>query len=151
MLSIWQRNAQLWIYWLVLSNKPLFPRAWGSVTLKSIWLSLPTMFLYRLGNHRLIIMMLKIRWMLHTPRERKPQLPLGFFTLSTCEYIMWKFEYWLWKIPLEIQANRHWHTLIFFRNPLPYSNRISPCLTEFGPLPWQAKQTVSVLCQLQPA
>ena len=85
MLSIWQRNAQLWKYWLVLSNKPLFPRAWGTVTLKSIWLSLPTMFLYRLGNHRLIIMMLKIRWMLHTPRERKPQLPLGFFTLSTCD------------------------------------------------------------------
>ena len=56
-----------------------------SVTLKSIWLSLPTMFLYRLGNHRLIIMMLKIRWMLHTPRERKPQLPLGFLTLSTCD------------------------------------------------------------------
>ena len=34
---------------------------------------------------------------------------------------------------------------------LPYSNRISPWLTEFGPLLWQAKQTVSALCQLQPA
>ena len=34
---------------------------------------------------------------------------------------------------------------------LPYSNRISPWLTEFGPLPWQAKQTTSALCQLQPA
>ena len=52
MLSIWQRNAQLWKYWLVLSNKPLFPRAGGSVTLKSIWLSLPMMFLYRSDNHR---------------------------------------------------------------------------------------------------
>ena len=30
---------------------------------------------------------------------------------------------------------------------LPYTNRISPGLTEFGPLPWQAKQTVSALCQ----
>ena len=29
---------------------------------------------------------------------------------------------------------------------IPYSNRISPLLTEFGPLPWQAKQTVSALC-----
>ena len=28
---------------------------------------------------------------------------------------------------------------------LPYSNRISPWLTEFGPLQWQAKQTVSAL------
>ena len=34
---------------------------------------------------------------------------------------------------------------------VPYSNRISPWLTEFGPLPWQAKQTVSDLCKLQPA
>ena len=34
---------------------------------------------------------------------------------------------------------------------VPYSNRIWPWLTEFGPLPWQAKQTVSALCQLQPA
>ena len=34
---------------------------------------------------------------------------------------------------------------------LPYSNRISPLLTEFGPLLWQAKQTVSAPCQLQPA
>ena len=32
-----------------------------------------------------------------------------------------------------------------------YSNRISPWFTEFGPLPWQAKQTVSTLCQLKPA
>ena len=31
---------------------------------------------------------------------------------------------------------------------IPYSNRISPWLTEFGPLPWQAKQTVSALSQL---
>ena len=37
------------------------------------------------------------------------------------------------------------------KNQLPYSNKISPRLTEFGPLPWQAKQTVSALCQLQPA
>ena len=36
-------------------------------------------------------------------------------------------------------------------NNIPYSNRISPWLTEFGPLPWQAKQTMSALCQLQPA
>ena len=35
-------------------------------------------------------------------------------------------------------------------NGLPYSNRISPWLTEIGPLPWQAKQTTSALCQLQP-
>ena len=36
---------------------------------------------------------------------------------------------------------------------LPYSRlfRISPWLTEFGPLLWQPKQTVSALCQLQPA
>ena len=34
---------------------------------------------------------------------------------------------------------------------VPYTNRIWPGLTEFGPLPWQAKQTVSALCQLQPA
>ena len=34
---------------------------------------------------------------------------------------------------------------------LPYSNRISPWLTAFGPLPWQVKQSLSALCQLQPA
>ena len=34
---------------------------------------------------------------------------------------------------------------------VPCSNRISPWLTEFGPLPWQAEQTVSALCQLPPA
>ena len=28
---------------------------------------------------------------------------------------------------------------------IPYSNRISQWLTEFGPLPWQAKQTVSAV------
>ena len=38
-----------------------------------------------------------------------------------------------------------------FTLQLPYSNIISPWLTEFGPLPWQAKQTTSALCQLQPA
>ena len=32
---------------------------------------------------------------------------------------------------------------ICLRGKLPYSNRISPWLTEFGPLPWQAKQTVA--------
>ena len=32
---------------------------------------------------------------------------------------------------------------------VPYSNRISPWITEFGPLLWQAKQTVSGLCKLQ--
>jgi len=31
---------------------------------------------------------------------------------------------------------------------VPYSNRILPWLTDFGPLPWQAKQTVSAWCQL---
>ena len=35
--------------------------------------------------------------------------------------------------------------------PLPYSDRISPWVTEFGPLPWKAKQTTSALCQLEPA
>ena len=39
----------------------------------------------------------------------------------------------------------------FQETGVPYSNRISPWLTEFGPLPWQTKQTVSALCQLQPA
>ena len=39
------------------------------------------------------------------------------------------------------ELSEHWEQL-------PYSNRISQWLTEFGPLPWQAKQTVSALCQL---
>ena len=34
---------------------------------------------------------------------------------------------------------------------VPYSNLDSPGLTQIGPLPWQAKQTVSALCQPQPA
>ena len=34
---------------------------------------------------------------------------------------------------------------------LPYSNVNSPELKSIGPLPWQAKQTVSALCLPQPA
>ena len=36
-------------------------------------------------------------------------------------------------------------------NSLLYTNANSPGLTSIGPLLWQAKQTVSSLCQLQPA
>ena len=42
-------------------------------------------------------------------------------------------------------------TVCSIDNEVPYSNRIWPWITEFGPLPWQAKQTTSALCQLQPA
>ena len=40
---------------------------------------------------------------------------------------------------------------IIFSFQLPWSNAFWPGLTPFGPLLWQVKQTVSTLCQLQPA
>ena len=57
-----------------------------------------------------------------------------------------------WKGLLDVVSwSKHFFEGCIVLKQLPYSNRISPWLTEFGPLPWQAKQTVSAHCQLQPA
>ena len=49
------------------------------------------------------------------------------------------------------RPNRRCSGLWLSQAKLPQSYLDSPGLTQIGPLLWQAKQTVSALCQLQPA
>ena len=59
----------------------------------------------------------------------------------------WQGYYFLFsKHPNITQFIKDMQLFMNLQGMLPYSNRIWPGLTEFGPLLWQAKQTVLAQC-----
>jgi len=60
----------------------------------------------------------------------------------------------MWRMPVIKWSNETDEQILSLNKiiyRIPYYNAISSGLTYFGPLLWQAKQTLSDLCQLQPA
>ena len=53
---------------------------------------------------------------------------------------------------LHVNISMHGMSKLYLNfETVPYFNRVSQWLTDLGPLSWKKKQTVSALCQLQPA